>query len=670
MKKIINLLKKLWGVDEILDDTKPVVKGATSIRQKTDVTNLKDGRGVSSVRPINSDGRNGTSNKTKSQSVTSGLPRSKEVRSSGLQNRNSASPRQSFQEAGHTNSQSGLASNRPPLKIEQQVSKSADRPDIIADQENIEKDLSDFPEADASIKDWIIIDQNNRIIHYVDTSIGKNAIFLTWRRRVLVFDDRYRFEPSTYEDLNDLINQGLTSDVQVEEEMFSGSKREKVYDLMKFAVQKGCTDMHMITRENFTEIQYRHKDDIKSIDKISVADGHAYIRILFQSFDGSKPASINYHDNQDAQISGPEIARLGLASIRLNRGPCFPGEGGAEYCSVRFMPADSSKPIPKLAVDFKSNIKMSVVKVINQPVDLIRTGLDERQQTDLFRAVSAPSGIILVTGPTGSGKTTLINNMLRYANYRYPTKRQVTAEDPTELPMPWAVQLEIKNTTNDKETGDGFAKAMRTMLRMDPNIIFLGELRAAPSATKAIEAAQTGHLVLSTLHVSDPFNAIDRLEQMDRHNLHRSITCDHTIIRCIVGQRLLKLLCPHCKIPMVENIREVEPWIAEAVSTYTSFENVFLRGKGCKHCDFDGIKGITAVAEVIRTDDELMQVYRDKGTIAARNFHRLERPKSDRAMVYHAMTHVIRGNADPRFVAESIDEIPMNEFTEDRELFS
>lgn len=239
---------------------------------------------------------------------------------------------------------------------------------------------------------------------------------------------------------------------------------------------------------------------------------------------------------------------------------------------------------------------------------------------------------------------------------RRPWDRQVTAEDPVEYPMDWAVQLGSTDSRSDSEAGAAYLEAVRNMLRMAPNVMLIGEIRGGKVAGAALNAAITGHLALSTLHVDDPYLFVDRLEFMDRGQLHRDVFCDPKIIRGVIAQRLLPKLCPHCRIPLKKAKGELPARILEGLRSRGSIEGVALRGEGCSHCAGDGALGRRAFAEVVVLDDALAADFIEHGTAIARSNYR-KRKDADPSMLESAIAQALAGNVDPRAIEKNIDLI-------------
>jgi type II secretory ATPase GspE/PulE/Tfp pilus assembly ATPase PilB-like protein len=203
---------------------------------------------------------------------------------------------------------------------------------------------------------------------------------------------------------------------------------------------------------------------------------------------------------------------------------------------------------------------------------------------------SRKQGMILVTGPTGSGKSTTLHSILR--EMRNPSLNMVTVEDPVEYEIPRVNQVQI-----NPKTGLGFAQVLRSILRQDPDIIMVGEIRDSETAEIALRAAMTGHLVLSTLHTNDAPSVVTRLE-----NLGMPPFLIGSTLLYILAQRLIRKLCQHCAIdyePLPSEIEKMEPFLPEASSL------TWRKGEGCPKCNHRGFAGRLAVGELLVINNEI-----------------------------------------------------------------
>ncbi len=257
--------------------------------------------------------------------------------------------------------------------------------------------------------------------------------------------------------------------------------------------------------------------------------------------------------------------------------------GGKDFdLRVSVMPTVHGEKIVLRVLD-KSNLSASLDKL----------GLDPETFRQFKIAVDAPHGLILVTGPTGSGKTTTLYSALNELNN--PIFNIVTVEDPVEFQIPGINQVPVK-----KEIGLTFANALRSILRQDPDIIMIGEIRDTETAEIAIEAALTGHQVLSTMHCNDAAGAIARLDDM---GIAPFLISSSVILSC--AQRLMRRICSHCKEPVTYPQQMYEDLNIEA----SQFDDVTLyRGRGCDRCKNSGYVGRLAIIEAMTASDEIRKL--------------------------------------------------------------
>lgn len=229
---------------------------------------------------------------------------------------------------------------------------------------------------------------------------------------------------------------------------------------------------------------------------------------------------------------------------------------------------------------------------VRRMLDFAPLGFSQRDETEIRRHLSAPYGLMLVTGPTGSGKTTTLATALSLLNKSH--RKILTIEDPIEYELDGVNQTQAKPSI-----GLTFADALRSFLRHDPDVLMVGEMRDGETASIAIHSALTGHLVLSTLHTNTAAGAIPRLLDMgiDAFLLASSL-------RCVVGQRLVRVLCDYCKQPSDERLSLGRAQASDA----TPGEDRHWRAVGCERCFGTGYSGRLVIAEVLSVDDEIRQL--------------------------------------------------------------
>jgi type IV pilus assembly protein PilB len=238
-------------------------------------------------------------------------------------------------------------------------------------------------------------------------------------------------------------------------------------------------------------------------------------------------------------------------------------------------------------------IVLRVLDKSNLSASLDKLGLDDGTFKQFKSAIDAPHGLILVTGPTGSGKTTTLYSALNELNN--PQWNIITVEDPVEFQLPGINQVPTK-----KEIGLSFANALRSILRQDPDIIMIGEIRDTETAEIAIEAALTGHQVLSTMHCNDAPGAIARLDDM---GIAPFLISSSVILSC--AQRLMRRICSHCKEPVTYPAKMFEDLGIDPVV----FDGVQLfRGRGCDRCKQSGYVGRMAIIEAMTITDQIRKL--------------------------------------------------------------
>jgi type IV pilus assembly protein PilB len=255
---------------------------------------------------------------------------------------------------------------------------------------------------------------------------------------------------------------------------------------------------------------------------------------------------------------------------------------------VSFLPTVHGEKCVLRVLD-KSNLSASMDKL----------GIDSETYVRFKAAVDAPHGLILVTGPTGSGKTTTLYSALNELNS--PQFNIITVEDPVEFELPGINQVPVK-----KEIGLTFANALRSILRQDPDIIMIGEIRDTETAEIAVESALTGHQVLSTMHCNDAAGAIARLDDME---IAPFLISSAVIISC--GQRLMRRICNNCKEPVSYEAK----MFRDLGINPADFEGATLyRGRGCERCKSSGYMGRLAIIEAMPMSDEIRKLIIKRAT--------------------------------------------------------
>lgn len=278
------------------------------------------------------------------------------------------------------------------------------------------------------------------------------------------------------------------------------------------------------------------------------------------------------------------MARMDIAEKRRPQdGRIKTRSGGKDFdLRVSILPTNHGQAIVMRILD-RDNIKVGIRNL----------GFGEDNYRRFQNIIRRPNGIFLVTGPTGSGKTTTLYSALGELNR--PDRKIITAEDPVEYYLPGINQVEVKH-----DIGLDFSRIIRAMLRQAPNVILVGEIRDTETAEMAIQASLTGHLVFSTLHTNDAPSSITRLIDMGVEPFLVASS-----VMAIMAQRLIRVVCPKCKEPYMPDAGEIQHF---EITPDQLEEATFMRGKGCNHCQHTGYRGRNAVFELMLMNSTLREM--------------------------------------------------------------
>jgi type IV pilus assembly protein PilB len=350
----------------------------------------------------------------------------------------------------------------------------------------------------------------------------------------------------------------------LEEESEQAPVVKLVNIILTDAIKRGASDIHIEPYEKDYRVRYR-------------IDG-----LLYEMM--HPPLKLKEAITSRAKI----MARLDIAEKRL------PQDGRIKIkTKISGKTKDLDYRVSVLPTLFGEKIVMRLLDKDKLMLDMTKLGFEAESLRKFEAAILKPYGMVLVTGPTGSGKTNTLYSALQRINT--PEVNIMTAEDPVEFNLAGINQVQTR-----EQIGLNFAAALRSFLRQDPNIILVGEIRDFETAEVAIKAAMTGHLVLSTLHTNDAPSSISRLMNM---GIEPFLVA--TSVHLIVAQRLVRRICSFCKEPM-----EMPPAALTNVgfSEHEARTLKLFKGRGCERCSSTGYKGRVGLYEVLEIDDELREM--------------------------------------------------------------
>jgi len=287
--------------------------------------------------------------------------------------------------------------------------------------------------------------------------------------------------------------------------------------------------------------------------------------------------------------------------------------------------------------------------------DLQTLGFNSEQAEIINFLKEQPIGMNIISGPTGSGKsTTLQRTLTSQIRETGGSIHVITVEDPVEYPIAGAVQTPVVNAAGEEARSTMFAAAISNAMRLDPDTIMIGEVRDRASAQSALRASMTGHQVWTTLHANNAISIVDRLVDL---GLSLQMVADETVVTGLISQRLVKLLCSHCKLKLVDVMDELDAALVARVMRVAGsrISEICVAGPGCKQCRRRGTVGRSVVAEVIRTDARFFAYLRDGDKAGALDYwlHRL----GGQTVTDHAISKVLEGLVDPRMAERVVGHL-------------
>ncbi|MEY3202583.1 MAG: hypothetical protein RIR70_2133 [Pseudomonadota bacterium] len=398
------------------------------------------------------------------------------------------------------------------------------------------------------------------------------------------------------------------------------------------AVKAGSSDIHIRIERNRTRVFFRVLGDLveQRQHEQTLEIGQFLIRTLYVSMSDESDATYKERERQDAVINDPSKLPAGLFGVRIVRAPTNVGE------------------IMVLRILYDTSSSQGTLGAL---------GYADNQLSSIEAMMAKPTGINFISGPTGSGKSTTLQRALAQVfGETMGRKNIVTVEDPTEYVITGAVQTSVTNASTDEERARQFVGAIRAAMRMDPDIIMISEVRDFASARAALQASMTGHQVYTTIHANSAMHIFDRLLDL---GMDLSLLTDETLVTGLVAQRLVKQLCPHCKLPLQEALsksqaisRRQMDRIFKTVKLGGGVEGVCLKGDGCDKCRGSGYTGRTVVAEVIAPDGIFMDYMRSRDKRAAERHWRTK--LGGVSMMGHAIDKISAGLIDPRDVESQL----------------
>ncbi len=345
-----------------------------------------------------------------------------------------------------------------------------------------------------------------------------------------------------------------SEELEIFKEEIKGPVIEAVDKIIKEAISIGASDIHLETYENEMLVRYRIDGILHLMNTFTRKMGSAIVKRIKLT------------------------AGMDIAQERITQGGRI---------SVRVRDKEFDLRVSIVPVRYGENVVMRLLNKGAFNFTLSGLGFSQEAERKYRKLLEEPHGMILVSGPTGSGKSTTLYASLTEINR--PDRKLLTVEDPIEYEMPGVTQVQVNLAPKEEEKRVTFAKALREFLRQDPDVILVGEIRDEETAAISVQAALTGHLLLSTIHTNDSVGIITRLEDMGVE--------PYLVASTLVGgiaQRLVRKVCPHCKEEVLPSEDLLDAFAREGIHKYSVF-----KGKGCLQCHRTGTKGRLGLYEVL-----------------------------------------------------------------------
>ena len=402
-------------------------------------------------------------------------------------------------------------------------------------------------------------------------------------------------------------------------------RQQEILDIVAKASSMGASDIHVEVTDTEATVDFRVDGILMPIDRYQMTRGagETLCAAVYAMADPGtqSDASYNPYDHQFGRISNSKFSLPeGLQALRLQFSQT---SYGGRYLTMRLLTKGA-------AVDG----------------NLVDLGYEPEQVTDIEQMMSRTVGMSVVSGPTGSGKSTTLERILRAEKMACPEMNICSIEDPVEFKIPGVRQVSLANANSPEERRTKMVKAINGLMRHDPDVIMIGETRDHETAKLVFEAAMTGHQVWTTVHANDAIRILTRMMDIgvDAYKIF-----DPGVITGLVSQRLPRKLCPKCKIPLTEAMKAGYPLkqglYERLLKVLDVSENIHVQGRGCDQCEGHGYKGRTVVSEIIRPDEAFMQFMRS-GDLAGARVHWISK-LGGITMMQHGLRKVARGEVDP-----------------------
>lgn len=409
-----------------------------------------------------------------------------------------------------------------------------------------------------------------------------------------------------------------------------------VHDLLTRALAKNVSDIHITYMGPYAQVFFRRMGLLLEEEPLNGEEGLQLIRGIFQGQFSQAESGWTEHERYDGRIADHKFLPEGLFAVRLHSEPI------------------QSPLIPEPGVSLAMRLLFDATSASGDVRQRLKALGFTQEQRELVHSFTERSGLTIIAGPTGHGKTTVLKNIMEAMAQYVPTKNYWSLEDPPEYTIMGVKQLNVfTKAARDDDRQRALLDALAGLMRSDPDVILLGEIRYLEAAKAAINAALTGHSVWSTVHASSAVSIIARLHEM---GVPIESICTDGVLNGLMYQRLMPILCPHCKRKLIEHPDAIsdELWQRlRLVYQHGEIDGVYLRGDGCEACDGIGLIGLQVAAEVISATDRNFLAFLQANKLWEAQDYWIK-SMGGQTHIAHALSRIASGEVDPAIAEERL----------------
>lgn len=410
-----------------------------------------------------------------------------------------------------------------------------------------------------------------------------------------------------------------------------------IINLIQTAASRKVSDIHITVGAANTVIQFRkfkrlhhYKEELRNV-------GYELIQTMYNTMTDVADPMFKSTEPQDAVINNPAYLTKNLNGVRVSVVPTTEG--------------------------WNTVLRLLYQTTKGEVNSLEQLGYSESQLNTIRKIKAKSSGILIISGPTGSGKSTTLKVVLEEIARENGCQDDgtgseiniMTVEDPSEYKILGAKQLAVSGAETDEERLEQYHKFLKSLLRQDPDVLMIGEIRDVISGKASIKSAMSGHFCLTTIHTNDALGILDRLIEI---GLEPANVLNSGVITGLVAQRLVPILCQYCALSLEEVKDNYNPARLERLNNIYSDDLMGIKIRsleGCSYCENLGITGVTVLAEIVPTDRKLMKLYKDGKTDEAYYYWRNN--LNGKTLIEHGIEKIKQGICDPKDVEAELDEL-------------